>query len=146
MDSTHAGIIAAQWRQLDAIDLHASLVDSTEAAAIMGIDRSHFLRLAREDDHPLVEFLRPAIFILQPSGMRTGQQFWRHRIGVAAYVYRNLANHIGGPIGIDVRPADLAQGRAYGPEVVAGAMAAIEAAERRTAANGTDEGEPPEDA
>lgn len=61
-------------------------------------------------------------------------------------VWGNLANHIGGPIGIDVRPADLAQGRAYGPEVVAGALAAIEAAERRTAANGTDEGEPPEDA
>lgn len=142
MDTLNAGMIAAQWRQLDALDLSAAMITSGEAAGIMDMERSHFLRMSRDASHPLAEFLRPVVWSDLPSGMRLGMQYWRHRIAVAAYGYRRLATVIGGPVGIDISPDVLATLRTYGPDVIAGALAMIAAAERREVgregANGAD--------
>lgn len=137
MTDSECGIVAAQWRMLDGIDLGALLINTNEAAAMMGLRPASFLKLVRDDRHPMAEFFAPAVWIAGPSGMKSMYQFWRHRMAVATHVYRRMTNDIGGPVGFDYPPDALAAARTYAPEVVRGALAALEAAARR--AEGADD-------
>lgn len=128
MNDSECGIIAAQWRMLDAIDLGELLINTQDAAAMIGMRSGSFLKIVRDDRHPMAEFFAPATWVAGPSGMKASYQFWRHRIAVASHIYRRMTNDIGGPIGFDYPPEALAAGRAYAPEVVRGALAAMDAA------------------
>lgn len=130
MTDSECGIIAAQWRMLDAIDLDELLINTHDAAKMIGMRSGSFLKIVRDDRHPMAEFFAPATWVAGPSGMKASLQFWRHRIAVATHIYRRLTNNIGGPVGFDYPPDALAAGRAYTPEIVRGALAALDAASK----------------
>lgn len=128
MTDSEAGIIAAQWRMLDGIDLQELLIDTHAAARMLGVTTGFFLKLVRDDRHPLAELFAPATWVAGPSGMRVSYQFWRHRMAVAAHVYRRMVNDIGGPVGFDFSPETISAARTYAPDVVRGALVVLEGA------------------
>lgn len=137
MTDIEAGMIAASWRALDALDVQGNLIGYRAAAKLFGVSPRHFLVMSREavpgtPAHPLAVFLRPATWTAQPSGLRTGLLWWRHRVALGARVWRQ-SDRQRGPHGADVDPEALASALAYEPEYVLGALRILDEVEGRSA-------------